>query len=179
MLAYLKDHIEYLSLHTYVGNRGERLLRVPRLFQSAGRSDPRRRRESFAPLRAAAPGKAQIYIAFDEWNVWYRARGQTQRGRRILEEHYNLEDALVVATMLNTFVNNADTVKIANMAQIVNVIAPIFTNGRACSCRRFTIRFSCSRRIRAAWRSRPTSIARHTKASVTGKRPDLDVSSPQ
>jgi alpha-N-arabinofuranosidase len=51
-----------------------------------------------------------------------------QRGRRILEEHYNLEDALVVATMLNTFVNNADTVKIANMAQIVNVIAPIFTN---------------------------------------------------
>ena len=49
-------------------------------------------------------------------------------GRRILEEKYNLEDALVVATFLNTFVNHAHIVKIANMAQIVNVIAPIFTN---------------------------------------------------
>ena len=51
-----------------------------------------------------------------------------QRGRRILEEHYNLEDALVVATFLNSFVNHAHIVKIANMAQLVNVIAPIFTN---------------------------------------------------
>jgi alpha-L-arabinofuranosidase len=70
----------------------------------------------------------RIYIAWDEWNVWYRARGAEQRGRRILEEHYNLEDALVVATFLNAFVNNAHIVKIANMAQLVNVIAPIFTS---------------------------------------------------
>lgn len=70
----------------------------------------------------------RIYIAWDEWNVWYRARGNAQRGRRILEEHYNLEDALVVATFLNTFVNHAHIVKIANMAQLVNVIAPIFAN---------------------------------------------------
>ena len=53
------------------------------------------------------PGNRKIYIAWDEWNVWYRARGDQERGRRILEEHYNLEDALVVATFLNTFVNHA------------------------------------------------------------------------
>ena len=76
------------------------------------------------------PGNRKIYIAWDEWNVWYRARGNTQRGRRILEEHYNLEDALVVATFLNSFVNHAHIVKIANMAQLVNVIAPIFTNDK-------------------------------------------------
>jgi alpha-N-arabinofuranosidase len=70
----------------------------------------------------------RIDIAWDEWNVWYRARGNAQRGRRILEEHYNLEEALVVATFLNAFVNHAHIVKIANMAQLVNVIAPIFTN---------------------------------------------------
>ena len=69
-----------------------------------------------------------IYIAWDEWNVWYRARGSKERGRRILEERYNLEDALVVATFLNAFINNSHIVKIANMAQLVNVIAPIFTN---------------------------------------------------
>ena len=76
------------------------------------------------------PGDRRIYIAWDEWNVWYRARGEQQRGRRILEERYNLEDALVVATFLNSFVNHAHIVKIANMAQLVNVIAPIFTDER-------------------------------------------------
>jgi len=76
------------------------------------------------------PGNRRIYIAWDEWNVWYRARGAQERGRRILEEHYNLEDALVVATFLNSFVNHAQIVKIANMAQLVNVIAPIFSNDK-------------------------------------------------
>jgi len=72
----------------------------------------------------------KMYIALDEYNVWYRARGASQRGRRILEEHYNLEDALVVAGFLNSLVNHADVVKIANLAQLVNVIAPIFTNDK-------------------------------------------------
>ena len=45
-----------------------------------------------------------------------------------MEEHYNLEDALVVATFLNTFINHAHIVKLANLAQLVNVIAPIFTS---------------------------------------------------
>jgi len=78
-------------------------------------------------LAGQAP-RRKLYIAYDEWNVWYRARGNSQRGRRILEERYNLEDALVVATFLNAFVNHAHIVKIANMAQLVNVIAPMFTN---------------------------------------------------
>ncbi len=66
------------------------------------------------------------------WNrtVWYRARRSKERGRRILEERYNLEDALMIATFLNSFVNNTHIVKIANMAQLVNVIASIFTNDK-------------------------------------------------
>ncbi|MDE3164316.1 MAG: alpha-N-arabinofuranosidase [Acidobacteriota bacterium] len=127
VLAYLKDHIEYLSLHTYVGNPAndyEDFLAVANQLDD-------RIRTAGGIIRSALGGERPghpIYIAFDEWNVWYRARGDSQRGRRILEEHYNLEDALVVATFLNTFVNNAALVKMANMAQIVNVIAPIFTN---------------------------------------------------
>jgi alpha-L-arabinofuranosidase len=74
------------------------------------------------------PRNRRIHIAWDEWNVWYRARGAQQRGRKILEERYNLEDALVVATFLNSFVNHAHIIKMANMAQLVNVIAPIFTD---------------------------------------------------
>ncbi len=71
-----------------------------------------------------------VYIAWDEYNVWYRARsGDDVVGNRALEEKYNLEDALVIAGFLNCFVRNADIVKMANMAQLVNVIAPIFTEG--------------------------------------------------
>jgi alpha-N-arabinofuranosidase len=129
VLAYLKDHIEYLSLHTYVGNAANDYYD----FLAVSNQLDDRIRTAAGTIRAALGGSRPakpIYIAFDEYNVWYRARGNTQRGRRILEEHYNLEDALVIATMLNTFVNNADTVKIANMAQIVNVIAPIFTSDK-------------------------------------------------
>ena len=68
-----------------------------------------------------------IKIAWDEYNVWYRARDDASVvGVHALEEHYNLEDALVIAGFLNCFVRNADIVKMANMAQLVNVIAPIF-----------------------------------------------------
>jgi alpha-N-arabinofuranosidase len=69
-----------------------------------------------------------IAIAVDEWNVWYSARGETLEERNNLEEIYNLEDALVVAMHFNAFIRHARTVKMANIAQIVNVIAPIFTN---------------------------------------------------
>lgn len=129
VLDFLKRHVEYLAIHMYVGNRdndyyefltssvelGERIKTTEGVIRAALASEPRSRK---------------IHIAWDEWNVWYRARGNAERGRRILEEKYNLEDALVVATFLNTFVNHSHIVKIANLAQLVNVIAPIFTNDK-------------------------------------------------
>jgi len=65
-----------------------------------------------------------IHVAYDEWNVWFRARGP-ETG---LEERYTMADALAVATYLNIFIRHCQTVHIANLAQMVNVIAPIFTN---------------------------------------------------
>ncbi|HUX85975.1 MAG TPA: alpha-L-arabinofuranosidase C-terminal domain-containing protein [Chloroflexota bacterium] len=65
-----------------------------------------------------------IHIAYDEWNVWYRQRGRTSG----LEERYDLSDALAVATFLNVFVRHCQSTRMANLAQMVNVIAPIFTN---------------------------------------------------
>ena len=119
-------HADYLSLHTYVGNRDNDFGDF--MASSVDLDDAIKTAEGIIDAALSGePGNRKIYIALDEWNVWYRARGNTQRGRRILEEHYNLEDALVVATFLNSFVNHAHIVKIANMAQLVNVIAPIFT----------------------------------------------------
>ena len=127
MLEYLKPQVDYLSLHLYVGNAANdfgdflasSLTLDERIKTTEGMID--------AALSGLTP-RRKIYIAWDEWNVWYRARGASQRGRNILEERYNLEDALVVATFLNSFVNHAHIIKMANMAQLVNVIAPIFAN---------------------------------------------------
>ena len=136
VLEYLRDYADYISMHMYVGNpdndyadfvaspmeMDQRIDTLAGLINAAmaGRIDR-------ATGQPAKDGR-QVHIAFDEWNVWYRARGDGQRGRRILEEHYNLEDALVVAGFLNSLVNHADVVKITNLAQLVNVIAPIFTD---------------------------------------------------
>ena len=67
-----------------------------------------------------------IGIAFDEWNVWYRTRTDDLR-RAGLEEQYDLSDALAIATWLNILLRHCQSVQIANFAQMVNVIAPIFT----------------------------------------------------
>jgi alpha-N-arabinofuranosidase len=128
VLEYLKNHADYLSLHLYVGNPqndfGE--------FMASSLELDDRIQTAEGTIRAALSGlprSRRIYIAWDEWNVWYRARDSAAaRGRRALEERYNLEDALVVATFLNSFLNHSHIVKIANLAQLVNVIAPIFTN---------------------------------------------------
>jgi alpha-N-arabinofuranosidase len=72
----------------------------------------------------------QIYLSFDEWNVWYKDRngdGNWAAAPHLLEEVYNLEDALVCAQYLSSFIRHADVVKLACIAQIVNVIAPVLT----------------------------------------------------
>ncbi|KAJ7028936.1 glycoside hydrolase family 51 protein [Mycena alexandri] len=66
-----------------------------------------------------------IAVCFDEWNVWDPVRAPGEKGA---EEHYDLSDALAVAAWLNVFVRKADIVKIACIAQSVNVISPIITS---------------------------------------------------
>ena len=127
VLEYLKRHADYLSLHLYVKNVENNFAE----FMASSLELDDRTRTAEGTIRnvlSGEPADRRIYIAWDEWNVWYRARGAKERGRRILEERYNLEDALVIATFLNSFLNHAHIVKIANMAQLVNVIAPIFTS---------------------------------------------------
>jgi len=76
----------------------------------------------------------KLWLSFDEWNVWYRARdaeamnGHEHEAPHLVEEIYNLEDALLVGGIVNSLMRNADRIKIACLAQLVNVIAPIVTN---------------------------------------------------
>lgn len=82
-------------------------------------------------VKAKKRSRKQINLSFDEWNVWYHSNGapfeRWSTAPDQLEDIYNFEDALVVACMLITLLRHADRVKIACLAQLVNVIAPIFT----------------------------------------------------
>jgi alpha-L-arabinofuranosidase len=85
-------------------------------------------------VRGRKRSSKKLWLSFDEWNVWYRARsgdavnGRGQEAPHLLEEVYNLEDALLVGGLINSLVRNSDRVKLACLAQLVNVIAPIMTS---------------------------------------------------
>ena len=130
ILHELKDVIDYIALHIYVGNPDSNyynFISTPLVLEQ--RTKIVKGMINLEMQKANRPDRDPIFIAWDEYNVWYRARrGTAARGKNALEERYNLEDALVISGFLNAFVRNADIVKMANMAQLVNVIAPIFTN---------------------------------------------------
>jgi alpha-N-arabinofuranosidase len=131
VLEYVGDLADYVSLHRYVGNREDD---TPDYLAVTNAID-RQIEETDAVCRfvqAKRRSKKRTYLCFDEWNVWYKNRETDGAGKvapHLIEEVYNLEDALVVAGFLNSFIRHADVVKIANIAQIVNVIAPLQTRG--------------------------------------------------
>ncbi len=131
VLEYMGDQTDYISLHRYVDNRADDALDYFAVTNSIDHQiegmDAVCR---YVQAKRRSPKRA--YLSFDEWNVWYKNQQMNGEGKfapHLIEEVYNLEDALVVAGFLNSFIRHADVVKIANLAQIVNVIAPILTRG--------------------------------------------------
>lgn len=132
VLDHAYDCIDYVSLHTYYDNFRDD---TP-LFLSRSEEMDAFIKETAALCDAAKTkkkSKKTIYLSFDEWNVWYHSRMQDKKIEKWtvapaqLEDIYTFEDALVVGCMLITLQNNCDRVKMACLAQLVNVIAPIMT----------------------------------------------------
>jgi alpha-N-arabinofuranosidase len=126
LLEQASDLIDYLSIHWYIGNANNDFngyMAVSELLE--------KRLSSYEGLieaiRLERQVKRPVYIAVDEWNVWYRTYPEEVREQMKLEEIYNLEDVLVTGVQLNAFIRHARMVKMANIAQLVNVIAPVFT----------------------------------------------------
>ena len=125
---------DYISTHRYLDNySGD-----SDAFLASGAAIDRQINEVDAACRYVAGmrrSSRRPFIAFDEWNVWYRTRNRTGMWAdgafpaHLVEETYDLQDALVCAQFLMSFIRHADVVKIANIAQIVNVIAPVMTRG--------------------------------------------------
>jgi len=134
VLEYVGDYADYISLHRYVGNvkgdTADYLAITNSIDEQIEVMDALCRY-----VQAKARRKKRHYLCFDEWNVWYRTQDVEhvdalwKTAQHVGEEEYNLEDALVVAGFLNSFIRHADVVKIANLAQIVNNLAPILTRG--------------------------------------------------
>jgi alpha-L-arabinofuranosidase len=108
--------VDYHSIHIYTGSEDywTNVLQ-PHQAERAIRSAIAHIRHTAYRRKIEDPPK----IAYDEWNVWYRKMTVD------LAERYTFADALAVGTYLNIFVRNAGWVKMANLAQMVNAIAPI------------------------------------------------------
>ena len=139
VLEHCYEHVDGLSLHRYFGNTQEDTGGDSTKYLAMNLSMERQIAESLAVcdlVRGHKRSAKKLWLSFDEWNVWYRARsgdavnGHEQEAPHLLEEVYNLEDALLVGGILNTLIRNADRVKIACLAQLINVIAPIMTNSK-------------------------------------------------
>ena len=137
VLEQCYEYVDGLSLHRYFGNDQNDTGGDSTKYLAMNLSMERQIAETAAVcdmVRGHKRSPKKLWLSFDEWNVWYRARsGDAVDGHRkeappLLEEIYNLEDALLVGGLINSLVRNADRVKIACLAQLVNVIAPIMTN---------------------------------------------------
>jgi alpha-N-arabinofuranosidase len=138
VLDHTYELVDYISLHTYLGNQENdtphflaKSLELDRFISTVA--------SICDSVRAKKRSKKTINLSFDEWNVWFHSRAADkkiapwQTAPPLLEDIYTMEDALVVGCMLITLLKHADRVKIACLAQLVNVIAPIMTiNGGAC-----------------------------------------------
>jgi alpha-L-arabinofuranosidase len=144
VLEHTYDAVDHISLHMYFNNRAKNtanyLAMNHRLDEYIGTVA-----STIEYVRAKKRSKKQVYISFDEWNVWYHSNVQDREildgnsgwphAPRLLEDVYNFEDVLQVGLILNTFIRRSDVVKLACIAQLVNVIAPIMTDPKGAAWR--------------------------------------------
>ncbi len=135
MLTECYENVDYVSLHRYYGNPtndtpgflarsmdlDDFITEVIAICDAVGGTKHK---------------KKKLNLSFDEWNVWYHSsqqdkeiwkRDKWNRALPLLEDIYNFEDALLCGSILITFLRHADRIKVACLAQLVNVIAPIMT----------------------------------------------------
>jgi alpha-N-arabinofuranosidase len=129
VLEHCWDQVDYISAHRY--SRNDRDDSASFLAEGVVIDEILTHYRGLLDyVRAIKRGFHRVHVSFDEWNVWYREMGQDggwTEAPHLLEERYNVEDALVCAQYLNAFIRHADIVKVACIAQIVNVIAPVLT----------------------------------------------------
>ncbi|MER7797739.1 alpha-N-arabinofuranosidase [Microbacterium sp. NPDC096154] len=145
VLAESYEHVDYVSAHVYYYEEDGDLASF---LASAVNMD--HFIESVVAtadaVRAAGKHDKRIAISFDEWNVWYQKRAESKVPEGddwpvapvLLEDRYNVADAVVVGNLLISLLRHTDRVHAASLAQLVNVIAPIMTEPGGRSWRQTT-----------------------------------------
>ena len=135
VLEHTADVVDHISLHAYYEETDGDV----DSFLASGAGLDRYIADVAAIIDGVLAGRTDgrtIGISVDEWNVWYQSRfngvdkeplfaGPWQQHPRIIEDEYSVTDAVVVGSLLNSLLRNSDRVSMANLAQLVNVIAPI------------------------------------------------------
>jgi len=133
VLEHAYEHVDYISLHSYYGNSAgntpsflARALDMDRFITAVI--------ATCDAVRAKTRSRKTINLSYDEWNVWHSGAHWEDAlpapwavAAPLMEENYTFEDAVLVGSLLITLLKHADRVKIACLAQLVNVIAPIRT----------------------------------------------------
>lgn len=142
VLEHTYDSVDHISLHMYFANRANNTANYLALNEKLDRYIGTVA-STIDFVKSKKRSKKTVTISFDEWNVWYHSNATDRaildgkegwpHAPRLLEDAYNFEDVLQVGCILNTFIRRSDVVRIACIAQLVNVIAPIMTepNGPA------------------------------------------------
>ncbi|GAA4157450.1 alpha-L-arabinofuranosidase C-terminal domain-containing protein [Gryllotalpicola daejeonensis] len=137
VLSHAYDEVDYVSLHAYY----QELDGDVASFLAASNDMDYFIEEVISTVdavKAKRKSTKNVNLSFDEWNVWYQRGLETEdqphvvekagvwrEHPRLIEDTYNVTDAVVVGSFLNSLLRHGDRVTIANQAQLVNVIAPI------------------------------------------------------
>ncbi|MCF1471877.1 alpha-N-arabinofuranosidase [Agrobacterium vitis] len=136
VLDHTYNEVDYISLHMYFDNKAGD---TPNYLAQNKKLDDYIVSVSGVIdfIKAKKRSSKNVYISFDEWNVWYHSNEQDKAilqgndgwpfAPPLLEDIYNFEDVLQVGLIINTFIRRSNVVRIACLAQLVNVIAPIMT----------------------------------------------------
>lgn len=186
VLEHTYEAVDHISLHMYFANRAKNTAHYLALNHKLD-DYINTIASTIETVRAGKRSRKKVTICFDEWNVWYHSNKQDREildgakgwphAPRLLEDIYNFEDVLQVGCIINTFIRRSDVVKIACIAQLVNVIAPIMTEPGGAAWRQtiyypyyFASRYGRGVALQLAVKS-PTY-----EADVAGAVPYLDVS---
>lgn len=126
------EHMDYHSMHYYINNKAgdtasylASTVRFERFVDTL--------EGTLRYVKAKRRSAHDVYLSWDEWQVWHSIGGalggQWTEAPHLAEDIYNLEDALVVAQWLNVFLRKSHVLKVACVAQIVNVISWLQTRG--------------------------------------------------
>lgn len=143
VLESMSPVCDYLSVHFYTGNTegpeqpyqalekfSEKIDNLARLIDEYNRRD-----ELLDEWYRIEKRRGPIRLAVDEWNLW-NVRGDRQSHYGLLMK-YSWRDALWTACFLNLLIRRADCIGIANLSEMVNVMAPILADAKGC-CRQTT-----------------------------------------